>query len=92
MACLGGEIDVPTLEGKKVKLKIQEGIQTNTVLRLKGKGVPYLNSYGSGDQKVRIIVQTPKKLTKKQKQLLKEFDKDLKHNSTGFFKKIKGAF
>jgi molecular chaperone DnaJ len=71
-AALGNEIDVPTLE-KSEKIKIEEGSQPNTILKLKGKGLPHLNSRGKGDQFVRLIVNIPKKLSKQQKGILKEF-------------------
>jgi molecular chaperone DnaJ len=75
-ASLGAEIDVPTLEGK-AKLKVPEGTQTGTTFRLKGKGVPHLHGWGRGDQFVRVVVQTPKNLTRRQRELMKEFGKDL---------------
>lgn len=71
-ASLGDEIEVPTLDGK-VKLKIPEGIQSGTILRLKNKGIPSLRGQGRGDQHVRVKVLTPQKLTDKQKELLREF-------------------
>jgi len=77
LAALGGEIEVPTLDGKKAKLKIPSGTQTDTLFRLKGKGIPNLRSYGTGDEKVRVVVQVPKRLNKKQKDLLKQFEKEL---------------
>lgn len=73
-ATLGCEIVVPTLEGKE-KIKVDSGSQPNTIIKLKGKGVPYINSRGKGDQYVRIVVNIPKKLTKDQKNLLHEFQK-----------------
>ncbi|MBD3313180.1 molecular chaperone DnaJ [Candidatus Woesearchaeota archaeon] len=90
-AALGGEIDVPTLDGK-AKMKIPSGTECNTVFRLKGKGIPSLRSYGTGDQKVRVIVDVPSKLSKKQKELLKEFDKESRNVNKSFFEKIKGSF
>ncbi|RLE37976.1 molecular chaperone DnaJ [Candidatus Woesearchaeota archaeon] len=74
-ACLGDEIEVPTLKGK-TKLKIPKGTQTNTIFRLKGKGIPNLHSFGSGSELIKIIVVTPEKLTKKQVKLLKDFEKE----------------
>ena len=71
-AALGDTVEVPTLDGK-VDLKIPSGIQSGTVLRIKGKGIPYLRSTGRGDQHVRVKVLTPQKLSSKQKELLKEF-------------------
>src|SRR5207302_10782581 len=70
-ASLGAEIDVPTLEGK-VKVKIPAGTQSGKVLRLKGKGVVDLHGYGRGDQLVRIVVETPRRLTSPQRELLEE--------------------
>ena len=70
-AALGTEIDVPTLDGK-AKLKIPAGTQTHTVFRLRGKGLPRLHGYGSGNELVRVIISTPKRLTSKQRQLLTE--------------------
>jgi len=74
-AALGTEIHVPTLNSK-VKLKIPPGTQTGTLFRLKGKGVPHLDGWGRGDQFVKVIVQTPTKLTRRQKELLAEFAKE----------------
>ncbi|MBU0666827.1 MAG: molecular chaperone DnaJ [Nanoarchaeota archaeon] len=71
-AVFGDEIDVPTLKGKAT-IKIPASTQTNTVFKMRGKGIPYLHSYGAGDQLVKVIVQTPEKLSKKQKELLKKF-------------------
>jgi len=72
---LGCKIDVPTLEGN-VKLKIPEGTQTHTIFRLKNKGIQHLNRHGKGDEFVKVVISTPKKLSKKQKKLLKEFEKE----------------
>lgn len=91
-AALGDEIDVPTLDGK-VKMRVPEGTQSGTVLRLKDKGIPYLRGNGRGDQNVRIKVVTPHKLTDRQKQLLQEFAKaggeNINPEEKGFFKKMK---
>ena len=84
-ATLGGEVEVPTLKGD-AKLKIPEGTQTNTVFRMKGKGIPYLHGEGTGSELVEVIVDIPTKLTKKQKQLLKDFEKESKKK--GFLKKV----
>ena len=73
-AALGCEIVVPTLDGTE-KIKVNSGSQPNTIIKLKGKGVPYINSRGKGDQYVRIVVNVPKKLNKHQKSLLDEFQK-----------------
>lgn len=74
-AALGGQIKIPTLE-KDVKIKIKKGTQTGSILRLKEKGIPYLNSvYDRGDQFVELIVETPKSLSRKQIKLFKELAK-----------------
>ena len=70
-----GEIEVPTLKGT-AKLKIPAGTQPGTVLRMKGKGIPNLEGYGTGAENVRVIVEIPKKLSKKQKEILKQFEKE----------------
>ena len=85
VAALGSEIDVPTLKGK-AKLKIPAGTQSNTTFRMKGKGIPYLHGSGSGNENVEVIIHVPQRLDKKQKELLKEFEKESKKK--GFFKKI----
>ena len=74
-AALGAEIEVPTLDGP-VRLKIPPGTQTGTVFRLKGKGMPKLDGFGRGDEFVRVVVQTPTKLTQRQRELLSQFAKD----------------
>lgn len=71
-ATLGGEIEVATLEGME-KVKIPKGIETGETIRLKGKGVSHLRSKKRGDQIIRVVVKTPKQLTTKQEELLREF-------------------
>ena len=71
-AALGKEMNIPTLVGME-KIKIEQGSQYNTIVKLKGKGLPHQNAWGRGDQFVRLIVDIPKKLNKHQKQLLDEF-------------------
>jgi molecular chaperone DnaJ len=73
-AALGREIMVPTLDGTE-KIKVEPGSQPNTIIKLKGKGVPHMNSKSRGDQYIRIVVNIPKKLSKHQKNLLDEFQK-----------------
>jgi molecular chaperone DnaJ len=75
-AALGGEIEVPTLE-KPVKLKIPKGTQSDTVLRLRGQGMPRPQKRGRGDQLVRITVKVPTKLSKRQRALLEELATEL---------------
>ena len=71
-AALGAEVEVPTLDGK-VKLTIPEGTRTGSTFRLRGKGIPYLNASSRGDQYVTVNIETPKNLTKEQKELLRQF-------------------
>ena len=73
-AALSCEISVPTLEGNE-KVKVNSGSQPNHIIKLKGKGVSHINSRGTGDQYVRMVVNVPKKLSKHQKNLLDEFQK-----------------
>lgn len=94
-AALGAEIQAPTLDGK-VKMKIPAGSQPGKVLRLKGKGFPDARGYGRGDQHVVLKVEVPRKLTERQKELLREFDEESGDESTplikGFFDKVKELF
>ncbi|MBR5542546.1 MAG: molecular chaperone DnaJ [Oscillospiraceae bacterium] len=91
-AVLGAEIEVPTLDGK-VKYTVPEGTQTGTVFRLRGKGVPHLHSSRRGDQFVRVNIEVPKNLSKKQKELLSEFSKAVGEEAyterKSFFEKLK---
>ena len=73
-AALGREIMVPTLDGTE-KIKVESGSQPNTIIKLKGKGIPHMHSKNRGDQYIRIVVNIPKKLSKHQKNLLDEFQK-----------------
>ena len=86
MASLGGEVEVPTLEGR-AKLKIPAGTQNNTIFRMKGHGIPYLHGHGKGNENIEVIIDVPEKLSKKQKELLREFEKESKKKK-GFFGKI----
>lgn len=90
-AALGDEIEIPTLKGKG-KLKIPPGTQTGKVFRLKGKGVKKLNSSSFGDLYVKIVVETPKKLNKKQEELFKKLREEEKNSHKGFFEKIRKKF
>ncbi|RMF04964.1 molecular chaperone DnaJ, partial [Candidatus Woesearchaeota archaeon] len=89
LAALGGEIEVPTLEGH-AKLKIPPGTQPGTVFRMRGKGLPSMHGFGTGSEKIRVNIEVPSKLSRKQKQLLEEFDKESK--SKPFFSRIKDVF
>ncbi len=94
-ATLGDEIVVPTIDGK-VKYNVPEGTQTGTVFRLKSKGVKKLNRSDRGDQYVRVNVEIPSNLSKKQKELLKTFEASLNDKNyekrKSFFDKIKDSF
>ena len=88
-AILGGEIEIPTISGK-AKLKIPPGTQSHTIFKLKGQGMPVLNSKQRGDQLVKVIVDIPKKISKKQEQLLKQFVSGKQIKTTkGFFNRLK---
>ena len=95
-ATLGGEFDVPTVDGGRSKVKVPEGTQGGKRFRLSGKGMPVLRSRERGDMYVQVSVETPQKLTKRQKELLKEFDKesskDTQPESTGFFSTMREFF
>ncbi len=94
-AVLGDEITVPTIDGK-VKYTVPEGTQNGTIFRFKGKGVKKLNSSSRGDQYVHVYIEVPKNLSKKQKDMLKEFEStmtDENYNKRkSFFDKIRAAF
>jgi molecular chaperone DnaJ len=94
-AALGGEIEVPTLEGK-VKLKIPEGTQSGKVLRMRGKGVPAVRSAARGDQLVHIFVEIPTRLTAKQRGLLEQFAEatgtETSPVTKGFLDKLRDLF
>jgi molecular chaperone DnaJ len=89
-AALGDEIEVPTLNGR-AKMKIPPGTQSGTIFRLKGKGMPSLRGLGRGDQHVRVIVQTPTKLNKRQKELLRELAR-FDNREKGFFHRMVDSF
>lgn len=80
-ATLGSKIEVPTLDGNAM-MKIPQGTQTDTLFRLRNSGMPYLRGQGYGDQYVRVIVKTPKNITKRQMDLLEEFEKIEKEKIT----------
>ncbi len=95
-AALGSEIDVPTISGRFVKVKVPRGIQNGDILPVKGEGFPHVRGYGRGDLLVHIIIEIPAKLTSKQEQLLREFA-ELEHKNVlpkqkSFFRKVKDLF
>ncbi len=91
-AALGVEIDIPTLEGG-AKVKIPGGTQSGQTLRLKARGIPDLNGYGRGDQVVRVVVETPRQLSARQRELLEEFARlsgeEVHPLSKSFLEKVK---
>ncbi len=95
-AALGGQIDVPTLEGTTTRVKIPDGTESGKQFRLKGKGMPVLRTKITGDMYIQVDVETPKNLTRKQRELLEEFEKsshkDNSPESAGFFTRVKDFF
>jgi molecular chaperone DnaJ len=92
-AALGGEFEVPTVDGNKTRVKVPEGTQSGRRFRIHGKGMPVLRSKQTGDMYVQVLVETPQKLTKRQRELLSEFERlssrDTQPEATGFFGKVK---
>jgi len=91
-AAIGGDIEVPTIDGGRSRVKIPAGSQSGRQMRLRGKGMPSLRGGGSGDMLIELAVETPVNLTSKQKELLLEFAKLSEENnpeSSGFLKKMK---
>jgi molecular chaperone DnaJ len=91
-AALGGEIEVPTIDGKKARVGVPEGTQTGKQFRLRGKGMPVLRSGQAGDMYIQVSVETPVNLSRRQKELLREFEQQAKDNSPqseGFFARAK---
>ena len=93
-AAIGGELEVPTLDGK-VRYTIPEGTQTGATFRLRGKGIPYLGYKNRGDQFVTVVVETPTHLTREQKDLLRKFEESAENahpKRKSFFEKLKRNF
>ncbi len=95
-AALGGEFEVPTVDGSRTRVKVTEGAQSGKQFRLKGKGMPVLRSRQSGDMYVQIVVETPQNLSRRQRELLQEFERasseENNPESTGFFSRVKDFF
>ena len=95
-AALGGDFEVPAIDGSKAKVKVPGGTQTGRRFRLTGKGMPVLRSKQTGDMYVQVVVETPQNLTKKQQELLAEFEKlssgATQPEAAGFFTKVKDFF
>jgi molecular chaperone DnaJ len=86
-AALGAAVQVPTLEGEQ-ELKVPAGVQTGARLTLKGKGLPDLRGYRQGDLVVQVLVETPTNLTKRQKELLKEFEGESDGNTYPLYRRF----
>lgn len=95
-AALGGYIDVPALDGSTSRVKIPEGTESGKQFRLKGKGMPVLRSNATGDMYIQVDVETPKNLTRRQRELLEEFERESRKEtspaSAGFFARMKDLF
>ncbi|WP_298294780.1 molecular chaperone DnaJ [uncultured Litoreibacter sp.] len=91
-AAIGGDVEVPTIDGGRSRVKVPGGSQSGRQMRLRSKGMPALRGGGSGDMFIELAVETPVNLTGKQKELLREFEKLSEENNpelSGFFKKVK---
>jgi len=92
-AALGGEVEVPTIDGGKSRVKVPAGAQTGKQMRLRSKGMPALRGGGHGDMVIELAVETPVNLTARQKEILREFDTlatDNNPEGSSFFSKVKG--
>jgi molecular chaperone DnaJ len=93
-AALGGQVEVPTVDGAATRIKIPEGSESGKQFRLKGKGMPVLRSKSVGDMYIQVEVETPKSLTKRQRELLEEFEreshKETSPESAGFLSRLLG--
>ena len=91
-AALGGEVEVPTIDGGRSRVRVPEGSQTGKQLRLRGKGMPALRGTALGDMLIELAIETPVNLTSKQKELLREFEKLSEENNPegrSFFSKVR---
>ena len=95
-AALGGKFEVTTLDGSKSRVTVPEGTQSGKELRMRGKGMPVMRSSQKGDLYIRIAVETPQHLSRRQKELLEEFQEissnENNPESSGFFSRMKGFF
>ncbi len=92
-AAIGGDVEVPTIDGGRSRVKVPAGSQSGRQMRLKNKGMPALRGAGAGDMFIELAVETPVNLTSKQKELLREFEKLSEENNpqlSKFFSKVKG--
>lgn len=94
-AALGGEVEIPTLDGK-VKLRIPSGTPSGKIFRLREKGMPFLEGHGEGDQLVRVEIEVPSRLTEKERSLLQEWARERKDSAgipkKGLFERFKESF
>ncbi|GGH08142.1 chaperone protein DnaJ [Alsobacter metallidurans] len=95
-AALGGEISVPVLDGEECSVKVPEGTQTGKQIRIRSRGMPILRSRDHGDLYIQVVVETPQKLSGRQRELLREFEressKDTQPESASFFAKVRDFF
>jgi molecular chaperone DnaJ len=95
-AALGGEFEVPSIDGSRTRVKVPGGTQSGRRFRLVGKGMPVLRAKQTGDMYVQVVVETPQNLTKRQRELLSEFEtlssKETQPESAGFFTRVKEFF
>jgi molecular chaperone DnaJ len=95
-AALGGDFEVPAIGGSTARVKVPAGTQTGRRFRLQGKGMPVLRAKQTGDMYVQVVVETPQKLTKRQKELLIEFDQlsstETQPEAAGFFTRVREFF
>ncbi len=92
-AALGGEIEAPTLDGGRTRVKVPAGVQSGKQLRLRGKGMPALRGAAAGDLYIELAVETPVNLTSRQRDLLREFEASSVDNhpeGQDFFSRVKG--
>jgi molecular chaperone DnaJ len=92
-AALGGEIDAPTLDGGRTRVRVPSGVQSGKQLRLRGKGMPALRGSGAGDLYIELHVETPVNLSARQRELLREFEEaggDNSPETQDFFSRVKG--
>ena len=95
-AALGGDLTVPVLDGQECAVKVPEGTQTGKQIRIRGRGMPVLRAREHGDLYIQIVVETPQQLSTRQRELLREFEressKDTQPESASFFTKVRDFF
>ncbi|WP_421725334.1 molecular chaperone DnaJ [Bauldia sp.] len=95
-AALGGDFEVPTIDGGKTRVRVPEGAQTGKQFRLKGKGMPVMRTSKVGDMYIQVVVETPRKLSRRQRELLQEFEQassaENNPESAGFFTRVRDFF